>query len=253
MLNPDVVKKYHFISYIENEDFKIWTTNFKTNNKFNFEYFLENGKFHITLWTFNRFVQPSCRSWTKTFVNRFSKIDGRWENGNFEVEKFKNFNGCQLVFRVQGIGPPLNTAVIANRKLIRMIGIGPKTIETISKHLNFTLKYDPFHGDKSLIGQNLPFDLQLMMASMRQRSGVKNGGVFTFPFHKIDGIFMISRNGPYTPFEKNFIPFEAEVWLWLIATLLFIAASIAITNFAPTHVFKFIFGSKVSSPSLNMM
>lgn len=255
-LNPQKSEKLHFIVYINGlqiNDILHWKIGQQLTNSLNFLYFLENRKDFVILWTFKEFEQPNCRESKKIFINKFSKIDKKWESGKFKVEKFSNYNGCQLVVRAQGNRGSSSKAVIENKKLVKMTGYGPKIIETISKSLNFTIKYDVFPKEKSLGNKKLTPDFSTAITSLRQRSQTKNGGVVTFPFTQVDLIFLVSRFAPYTSFQKNFLPFEVEVWHWLIATLLFIATIIGIINFSPKNVQKFVFGSEVRTPMMNMM
>jgi hypothetical protein len=50
------------------------------------------------------------------------------------------------------------------------------------------------------------------------------------------------------------LPFEIELWCWLIGTLvLLVAVAAVIQRFTPEFVQKFVFGSRVNTPILNMM
>ena len=149
--------------------------------------------------------------------------------------------------------PPASSAIVKNGKIIKITGYAPKIIETISKYLNFTIKYDVYHQGESLTGEKLAPDFKVAKASFRTLQIRKNRIALTFPFNEIDVIFIISRFAPYTPFQKNFLPFEAAVWYWLIATLAFVAAVIFVISFAPEKVYKFVFGSKIHTPLMNMM
>jgi hypothetical protein len=51
----------------------------------------------IGLVTLTLFQQSNCRSFQSVLVNHFTKTSRRWEGKKFIEEKFRNFNGCELV------------------------------------------------------------------------------------------------------------------------------------------------------------
>jgi predicted membrane channel-forming protein YqfA (hemolysin III family) len=62
----------------------------------------------------------------------------------------------------------------------------------------------------------------LMLISMRFLRVQNLSAITTTPVSHIDIIVLVSRFKPYTSFEKILMPFDEEVWVWLISTLMFL-------------------------------
>jgi hypothetical protein len=59
--------------------------------------FLVNETRHsISLATSFMFTPEACYTNQFRVIDRFTKLQNRWENSNFFVEKYKNFHGCPL-------------------------------------------------------------------------------------------------------------------------------------------------------------
>lgn len=217
------------------------------------QYFLLNDENKsLALSTLVTFQQPNCRQWKVIEINRFSKIDRKWKNGIFSVEKFRNYNGCKLVFALDSTRPPLNLAIIHDKKL-RVVGYIPKIIEEISKNLNYSVQYNPCHRNGSFFYPSMPLDVLASAQIIRIMHAFGKEIISTHPIAENSLIIITSRFPFYTHFEKVFMPFENEVWNWLIGILIFKAVMIFAIGFAPKNVVNFIFGTRVHTPFLNMM
>jgi hypothetical protein len=65
--------------------------------------------------------------------------------------------------------------------------------------------------------------------------------------------FLISKPKPYSFLEKALLPFDPEVWWWLIGFLAFGVMVIVVVTFMNQKKQNFVFGLKVKAPLLNMM
>ena len=109
------------------------------------------------------------------------------------------------------------------------------------------------------------YDILVYASCMRQVEALfKNGYLYnafaTFspgfclhPFSTIDVIFLVSQPALYTQFEKIFLPFQIEVWIWLMVSLAIGVLVIFLLNFTSKHTQKFIFGLRVNTPALNLL
>jgi hypothetical protein len=68
-----------------------------------------------------------------------------------------------------------------------------------------------------------------------------------------DQMFVVSRFEPYTMGEKALMPFDAEVWYWLIGFVGFGVVVILVVSFMRRPIRDFIFGRNVRAPLLNLM
>lgn len=96
-------KDFRFLVYIKNfdEDRKKCFAAADPFNMFRHETSIESGdEDSLKLVTFVTFQQPDCRNWKKLEVNQFSKSSRKWQSRKFFLEKFKNFNGCEVEFQI---------------------------------------------------------------------------------------------------------------------------------------------------------
>lgn len=273
----NVYKKFLLTQYQKNVFFLIYIEDQREleNNifrlpgtkRFFHDYFLELTNSSILLTTYEIFHQPDCRKPKRIEVNRFLKSTLKWESEKFKMEKFKNINQCQL-----GIDTiyPQNLALSIDfneKEPPNFRGYAIKLNDIISEKLNYTFKFNPtkkvlnsdskyLHFDYHKYNNSYP-DLSLEVSSFRKLQHENlYGTAFTITNHftAVDEIVLISRSKPYSMLEKVFLPFEVEVWIWLIGSLaVFIIITTVVLLFTPTKVKKFVFGSKVYQPVLNIL
>jgi hypothetical protein len=264
----------YFLTYVDEQRrmdpyLGTFRSRFTSSPRFFHEYFLEVNRTAIILSTFEIFQQPECRDAIKVEVNEFSIPNLKWKSEKFSLEKFIDMNQCEIV--VDAISPQnlaLQFTFRGDRSTHIVTGYVTKFNDIISKKLNFTFMYNPTYivqyFNESVISFKygranitLPSDLRYQTSSFRKVSlEGSNGTAFTVTkgYTKVDEIILISRFKPYTILEKVFLPFEPEVWYWLLGSMLLISLiSLVVLKFASKAVRKFVFGSRVTSPYLNMM
>jgi hypothetical protein len=265
----------YFLTYVDEQRrmdpyLETFRSRFTSSPRFFHEYFLEVNRTAIVLSTFEIFQQPECRDAIRVEVNEFSIPNLKWKSEKFSLEKFTDMNQCEII--IDAIFPQ-NLALQykefrSNRSTHIVTGYVTKFNDIISKKLNFTFIYDPIfliqYFNESVISfkyhkadTTVPSDLRYQVSSFRKVSlEGSNGTAFTVTkgYTKVDEIILISRFKPYTILEKVFLPFEADVWYWLLGVVLSLSLiSLVVLKFAPKAMRKFVFGSRVSSPYLNMM
>jgi hypothetical protein len=188
------------------------------------------------------------------------------------VRKNENFNGCKMNIAMPYTVNPdnknlaLTAHLDSNGKFLRFSGYLLKFNEVISKSLNYAYSYEPvkvidtdaaFGTDylKELsFNDNISFRIDVSSHRKNQNNLRPSTFSLTQRYTTVDEIILISRFKPYSMYDKIFMPFEIEVWQWLVGTLLtlFLVSSF-IVFFAPKYVKNFVFGRKVQSPLLNIM
>jgi hypothetical protein len=68
-----------------------------------------------------------------------------------------------------------------------------------------------------------------------------------------DHVFLVPKPVPYTYLEKALLPFDSEVWFWLIGYLTVGVIVIVVVSFASKKVQRFVFGLRVKTPMLNLV
>lgn len=206
----------------------------------------------MDLITFVTFKTKKCRNWKKMAVNRFSKRTRKWTSGKFFLEKFNNFNGCLLIVLVPIPQPLMFTVFQDEKENFQFLGYGTKIHDIISNNLNYTFFLNPRLGFDN--GNNTLIE-DFLFSSMPMRQGyVVNAKVITTErITTKDVIILTSRSPPYEQFDKIFLPFDIEVWHWLIATFVIAVFVIFIVKLTSRKIQNFMFGSKVQTPILNLM
>jgi hypothetical protein len=207
-------------------------------------YFLLDNKTKntIELTTQVYFQQPNCRQFQNRTINWFSKVSKKWESRDFEIKKFRNFNGCELVvFRFE----PTEYYI-------------KNTHNFIESHLNFSSKYVIFNYFKdNFTTEVLDHDIHLVSERMRMsvKQNRKSDDKFTMTRHVAmsDKIIIVSRFLPYTMAEKALMPLDDEVWYWLIGFMGIGVGVIVVVSFMKKTVKDFVFGLQVKVPLLNLV
>jgi hypothetical protein len=256
-------KDLNFLSYVENADkdlntFPIYLYAPNTISFVTFENFLvvNPALKALQLYTFLFYQQPICRQLTLIEFNRFFIETKKWKSRELSIEKYNNYNGCNLIFKANN--NQMEIFYFFNNYTGEM-GYGLDINKAMGQKMNFTCTYIPMFHDvyKYEETPNYAFaDFIFMSYPLWQiKLALKFVGsysVSTAGFTTVDDIVLISRFSPHSKFEKIFMPFEIEVWHWLIATLVIAFAVICIFKCAPTYMRKFVFGSKVQTPILNL-
>lgn len=227
---------------------------FKAATTFLSEYFIVRQDDHyLSLITFKQFEPPKCRRWVEVEVNQYSKHRMQWQSDKFHLEKFKDYNGCDLVI---GAAPHVHDVYIefdGNNKLTKIWGQAIEINNIISAALNYSIHYNIINLPKTLkySNQSLHYDILLFIYAIKRINYSEE--VITTPFRMNAELIAIPPDEMYSQFEKLFLPFEIQVWIWLIVTMSTAVATIIVINFTPKKVKDFVFGFKVKTPILNLM
>jgi hypothetical protein len=235
----DYPRELHFFVYIESNDdqeYSPHSDDFKKLLEFkNFNFLFEGDDF-IDLVTFMTFQQPNCRELHPFTVNRFSKASRKWETNSFSMERFMNFNKCEL-------------AIWPNN--IFKVALFDRIHKTIESSLNFT--------SIVLTSENQPYDFFMLFSPARMMlvdpiaDSTFKPFSSTYSFLIVDFHFLVSRSAPYSYLEKALMPFENEVWYWLIGSLSLGVIAIVVISCMSKKIRRFVFGLRVQAPMLNMM
>jgi hypothetical protein len=182
--------------------------------------FLVNETRHsISLATSFLFTPEACYTNRFKIINRFTKLQNRWENSNFFVEKYSNFHGC-----------PLETFF-------------KKKEDLFSEILNYT------HGKLNLnIQINETISMRNTALTIETLQNFNAYAVFQFS-QKI----FIPPGELYGDYEKMILPFDPLTWI-AIGLLIFVSffAILAIKWLSPNHQ-EIYFGTNNRSPLMNFI
>lgn len=213
----------------------------------------ESSDGSINLWTYSKFHQPDCGQWRVELLNKFSQSKKKWLKKDFFVEKFVNLNSCELVVDTKISNQPYSKCDLNEKgKLDKCWGTGVLINEEIGRQLNYTSWHNP-STNREIYNATVINDHFIEITSLRLQQCIETKTIAIHPFTTREVFILISRDSLYTQFEKLFLPFEIEVWIWLIATMSIGVLTILVVKLAPLTFQKFVFGTHVNTPLLNFM
>lgn len=218
----------------------------KDSVRFNLELFLRRTQDGLELFTFELFKQPQCREWTVTELNIFSLTDWKWRGEKFFIEKFLNFNGCDLSIFGRSHDPLEKTLNTKSAVITYQMDFAIKLMVELQSGLNYSIKIiDPEQEDTIA-------DVSLAVLPMRVVLGNDQTSHPLYPLVSTETFFYVTLTELYTPFEKLFLPFQEDVWLCLILTFAIAVVVIFVLRFVPKKIQRFVIGSRVKTPMMNL-
>lgn len=207
----------------------------------------------VSLYNLETFQQPNCSEVKLIRWNEFMGESKKWKNEIFFPRKYFSFNGCELIVGLPFGQEPLIFVHFVNGIFSNAWGYGVRINEELSKALNYTYYYNPLDiMRKAVYNQTVQMDFMIVVFSQRHLE--KNDKLqMTHTFSRSDQVIVITKGKIYTPFEKLILPFDFEVWVWLMITAAVSFAVVSILLLAPEYVQKFVFGSRVKTPLMNLL
>lgn len=263
LLYNEYPKSFHFIVYIEDLVHFNWAIDtvsfFVMHSSFIYEA-LRNEIYYLVI--VDSSLGAFCREKEPVAINSFIKNTRKWYMPNFFRGEKNDFKGCELT-----IGISLPEPIIFDEGKVAIDGYGKIIIDEIAKSLNIQCYFYGINEHVKNRYGNVPdlWDVFILASSLRKTDRLKKSTTLfirqakkypahaTFPFTSVDTVVLISQPALYTQFEKNILPFQIEVWVLLISTLMFAAGVIAVMKFTPRSQQQFVFGSRVSTPGLNLL
>lgn len=251
-ISNEYPKRFHLLVYVD--DTLLFTKSHGGGLLLRDETFLTttNDGTSLKLVIFATFQQPSCRLWKEIEINVFESATQKWQSEEFFRDTYSNFNGCELIAAAK-----YNNLYVTdfdfdeNGEVIEGHGYAIRFHEEISKYLNYTIHYNPIHK-KTL--HNVSMGYHFFIGVIRNHFRMKDEiFFFTRPFKTTEQVFIVSQTEAYTQLEKLFLPFELDVWLWLIGTLAIGVIAIFVINFTPEYIRNFVYGRNVTTPTLNFV
>jgi hypothetical protein len=232
MISFEYSKELHFVVYIEN--FRLGQFNNLSYDLLNPNSILRHSYFvtrfdnnFIDLTTFTIFQQPNCRQARHKRINRYSITLRKWKNRKFSIVKFRNFNKCNLTV--------FDNFLVA------------KVLQIFETSLTYT---------KEVSNGSSFYDIRFFTMSIRAFNTNRQNRRWDVQTHHIsisDNVILASRPAVYSFLQKAFLPFDLQVWFWLIGFLLFGMIVIIVVSCLSREAQHFVFGLQVKAPLLNLM
>lgn len=221
-----------------------------------FEYFVIDEKDEVKLLTFVWYTSEKCSEPQLIEINSFNKSLGKWKNSIFVMNKFENFHGCHLVFGVWHQGVAMKYQIV-NKTHASYSGFQLKIVEGLARTLNFSLNWNPLiYGeffDIDYFFTNSSVDLMPWMTCYNNYGLGENTFRFiTHPYIFATNNMALPPGQEFNGYEKLLLPFDANTWLLIVITFFIAFLTIFIVNLTTVKVKNYVFGTNISTPSLNV-
>lgn len=246
-------KSHQIFVYCQNwshDDLPIISVSTETASIIQNEYFVVKEETSVRLLTFVWYTPNICGQPQLVEVNRFDKLKGRWLYGDFKIDKFANFHGCQISFLVTLSKPEYYGTIDSRTKEVTdCVGYICAALKDFSSALNFgyrVYKYD----ERSI--PKLPYDVHLQVTFLSSIVYLKDI-VYTRPTFSEDLFFAVPPGEKYNGFEKLCLPFDDETWLWIAITFSSAFVTIFVLKFVKKSIADFVIGAGNTTPVLNVI
>lgn len=259
----------HFLVYIRSEEYqnrRKFELIYRPETSYQFCFLFEMPNKSLALLTWQMFFHPLCNLCRRTVeVNRMSVKKKVWNRSVFFPNRFDDFHGCVFPVTAYLNMPPLMHFKRSSRSLTHYDdghGVLIRMHETIAKHLNFrfvykVVKHDAETYDNVLLSNKIMKRFEngfsISPLALHFLYDDSESIILTHPIGTRVDLFVIPLGELYTPFEKMFLPFDFDVWVWMIVTFSTGIVTILVVKLLPEHVRHFVFGKNVKSPLMNMM
>ena len=216
-----------------------------------YESFLLVKNDRISLHTMKMFTEKQCNEAQLLKINLISRLESKWKTEKFFMPRIENFHGCELRIGFDLLAEdklPFSRLLDEEDGFVTAEGAIIDMIQTLSTHLNFTATYKG-----SLNHNNITtYDVKINADQLGYYD--KSCNPSSDPIFTSSVVFVVPPGTPYTPWEKLFLPFDWETWMWLGITFAVAFLIIALIKIKRSDsMYEFVIGSNVTTPSLNVV
>ena len=207
-----------------------------------FPNFIVEENSEISLNAFTWFTEQKCDERQQVELNRFSSLDRKWTTKKFFNQLIQNFHGCKIVIAFRMDCLPFSTFKFSEdgSTVLGAEGVLVELVKALSTHLNFTISY------RSVAGlQKLFWTVEAVVVD----DIVESDAIYTETH-----VIIVPPGKFYTPWEKLFLPFDRDTWIWLgIVFTIAILVILLIKLSNSGSMYDFVIGSNVPTPILNVI
>jgi hypothetical protein len=178
-------------------------------------YFLVNEKSKIKLFTFEWFTSKECFNQQLILLNTFDKKNFKWQFQPLKIPgKYQNFLNCPFYV------PFTQTHVFLTEIVTK----------AVAQKMNATLRFLDQEENCWIYAPEVPvlsITTHRVMDSLRHFSTATHDDEYY--------VLAITPSKPYTNYEKLLLPFDAQIWIFLISTFSFSFLVIFVINQMPAR------------------
>jgi hypothetical protein len=223
----DIVKRHRHLIHVHNatlDDVKVVAYKNLTIDRVDF--LVNKTRDSIELATAFMYSPVACNENQFEVINRFTRLQMRWESSKFFVEKYRNLHQCPM-------------------EMFTVDGATDDSIEsTLVSILNSTVV--PQNQSKSFAADKISF--RVAHLRIDQAEYLSMYAIRIEP-RKI----YIPPGKLYGDYEKMLLPFDTFTWIAVVLTISPSVAFILVVKRVSLKVFRICFGSSNSSPLMNLI
>jgi len=213
---------------------------------FNIFMLIDEGDFlHFKMLTY--FAEDSCGEATLKTIDRFSKTSRRWKLPSFDLESHMKFHGCPLNLRIYARPPEVYWSE-EGLDFNEFSGYFVDITKELAKRLNFTV--EPLNSAED-DEERLP-DIEVYGLPMFEKLKDFVGHQKTLLSINRDIYLLVPLGDFYTGLEKLFLPYDDMGWILVTITFSIGVIVIQIVNRLLKNSKSFVFGRRVTSPTMNL-
>lgn len=216
-----------------------------------YEYFFVDESDVINIYTFVWYTPEKCNQIQLKLVNRYFKETQTWETDSFVIEKFEDFQGCELKFFIHDTFPGCFTEP-RNNSEGTLIGYLPMVAEALSEKLNY-IHSNYFTSPDGVWNYDLRWFLSPLSAAFQVQNNFSSYGFYSTQFEFRETLLAIPKGSTLDSYERIVRPFDTETWIWCAITFAAAFTTIFIVKFVDIDTRNFIIGNETSTPGLNVL
>lgn len=192
----------------------------------------------IDLITTYMHTKHECRKLQVVTSNQFKRSTMAWDHNDFYPNKYRNMFGCPIIIATRDSKNPRNEdSVDPTASLAESLNASTEYIEFDRYH--FHLIDNTFDLMRSTFPLHVVYEYKYMKLS------------HFVAFNEMS--IVIPPGELYTPIEKMFLPFDAELWVAIAVTLTTGLVVIKILNRTSLQIQNFCYGRNIRTPTINMI
>lgn len=196
------------------------------------------------LYVILKYSERYCNSPQIFEINRFSTESLTWKMPDF-FPPVSDFHKCKISVGFLDRRQPFSEWKVLDNGPLTYEGLGFDILGVLSKSLNFEIL---LNFRSTITGEYFyPFkpDLFQIFAGFQELRFANSILFLSESIDSDDFTFIIPRGEPYTPFEKLYLPFDEETWMWFCIFMVIGIATIFVLRFLPTRFQQFVIGERV--------
>jgi len=203
-------------------------------------YYLVSNEDGIDLLLMERYTRAACYRPQVSVINRFLRIQRRWEKPLEAFTRMNNFHWCAINFELGE-----RTIYEGQNELPNYI---LRIFKEIAKYLQFTIQLiDSNDYDNLIEGSNHPYEI------FGDTQSKTNDIDVLIPIYPKDLFFIIPPGEQYSDWEVLLIAFDFTTWILIIVTFAVAFLVVFVLHFKSLAVRNLVYGRKVTTPTLNIV